>query len=111
MEAIAPEWWGDETQITMNRNVVCEPHVDKNNSEYSYIVFLGDFRGGALVFEDSQRLEEPYKWHRIRANELRHWNEPILEGVKYSEILYRKKPATSADRKEFSSECPTPIEN
>ena len=25
---------GDETHITINRNVVCEPHVDQNNSDY-----------------------------------------------------------------------------
>ena len=62
LEAIAPEWWGDETQIAINRDVVCEPHVDKNNSKYSYIAVLGDFRGGALLFEDGLRLEEPCRW-------------------------------------------------
>ena len=104
-------WWGDEMQITVNRNVVCEPHVDTNNSEYSYITFLGDFRGGALVFEDGQRLEEPCKWHKIRANELRRWSEPILEGVKYSVILYRKRSRDSDGRTASPSACPTPIEN
>ena len=97
----------------MNRNVVCEPHVDKNNSEYPWIIFLGDFRGGALVFEDGQRLEEPCRWHKIRADELRHWSEPILEGVKYSVILYRRKSASASavGRTDVSSGCLAPIEN
>ena len=42
---------------------------------------MGDFTGSALLFEDGLRLEEPYKWHRIRANEVRHWNEPFESGV------------------------------
>ena len=85
--------------------------MDKNNSEYSYIAFLGDFRGGALAFEDGQRLEEPCRWHKIRANELRRWNEPILEGVKYSVVLYKKKSKGSDCRTVSRSTCPTPIEN
>jgi len=91
LSAVAPVWWGDETQITVNRNVVCKPHVDKNNSEYSYIAFLGDVKGGALLFEDGLRLEEPYKWHKIRAKEVLRWSEPIEAGVKHSVVLYRKK--------------------
>ena len=74
-----------------NRNVVCAPHVDRNNSEYSWIIFLGTFEGGALLFEDGQRIEKPYERHRIRASELLHWNEPITSGTKFSVILYRKR--------------------
>ena len=51
ISGIAPEWWEDETCITVNKNVVCQPHVDGNNTDYSYICFLGDFDGGALVIE------------------------------------------------------------
>ena len=97
---------GDETQITINRNVVCEPHVDKNNSEYSYIAFLGDFRGGALLFEDGLRLEEPCKWYKIRANEVRHWSEPIEEGVKYSVVLYRTRPRGKASSGALELDAP-----
>ena len=32
IKEVAPEWWGDETQITVTRNMACEPHVGKNNS-------------------------------------------------------------------------------
>jgi hypothetical protein len=54
------------------------------------VLFLGDFTGGALLFEDGTRLEEKYKWHKINGN-IPHWNEPH-EGTKYSIILYRSKP-------------------
>ena len=90
LSEIAPEWWGDQTHITVNRNVVCQPHVDGNNADYSYICFLGDFDGGALVFETGERIEEPYHWHKIDANKTKHWNEPITRGTKYSVIIYRR---------------------
>ena len=86
IEAIAPEWWGEETRVCLNRNVQCEKHKDGNKG-HSYVLWLGDFVGGALVFEDGQRLEEKYTWHKIDGQKY-HWNEPH-EGTKYSIILYK----------------------
>ena len=76
--------------ITVNKNVVCEPHRDGNNAAESWICFLGDFTGGELVFEDGTEISEPRKWHRIKANQLLHWNKPITSGTKYSVILYKR---------------------
>jgi hypothetical protein len=90
LSEIAPERWGAQTRVTANRNVVCQPHVDKNNAEYSYICFLGDYDGGALVFENGERVEEPYRWHKIDADKTKHWNEPITRGTKYSVVIYRR---------------------
>ena len=90
IQLTAPEWWGDETKFCLNRNVQCERHTDGGNRDHSYVLFLGDFTGGALLFEDGTRLEEKYKWHKINGN-IPHWNEPH-EGTKYSIILYRSKP-------------------
>ena len=90
IQLIAPEWWGDETKFALNRNVQCEKHRDSGNREHSYVLFLGDFTGGALLFEDGTRIEEKYKWHKIDGS-IPHWNEPH-EGTKYSIILYRSKP-------------------
>jgi hypothetical protein len=101
IEAIAPEWWGEgDTRISMNRNVKCEKHRDGNKG-YSYILWLGDFVGGALVFEDGTRIEEKYKWHKING-QIPHWNEDH-EGTKYSIIIYqgessKKKTQCIADR-------------
>ncbi len=86
IEAIAPEWWGEETRICINRNVQCERHKDGNKG-HSYILWLGDFTGGALLFDDGTRIEEKYKWHKING-QIYHWNEPH-EGSKYSIIIYK----------------------
>ena len=85
LKEIAPEWWGDDTRICINRNVKCERHKDGNKG-HSYILWLGDFTGGALVFDDGVRIEEKYKWHKIDG-QIYHWNEPH-EGTKYSVIIY-----------------------
>ena len=90
IQLTAPEWWGDETKFALNRNVQCEKHRDSGNRDHSYVLFLGDFTGGALLFEDGTRIEEKYKWHKIDGS-IPHWNEPH-EGTKYSIILYRSKP-------------------
>ena len=101
LSEIAPEWWGEDTQITVNKNVECKPHMDKNNAEYSYICFLGDYSGGALVFETGEIFDTPGQWHRIDANKLRHWNEPNTSGTKYSVIIYKRgdKPPHRIRRK------------
>ena len=44
----APEWWGEDTQITLNADLVCKRHKDHGSKEHSYILWLGDFTGGAL---------------------------------------------------------------
>ena len=92
LEAIAPEWWGDETQIVVNRNVQCARHVDANYG-HSWILFLGDFTGGALVFESGDKLTQRRIWHKIYGR-IPHWNEPH-EGTKYSIIMYRTEARLS----------------
>ena len=86
IQEIAREWWGEETRICINRNVQCERHKDSNKG-HSYILWLGDFTGGALLFDDGTRVEEKYKWHKING-QIHHWNEPH-EGTKYSVIIYK----------------------
>ena len=42
---VAPQWWGDDTQITLNKDLVCKRHKDHSNQEHSWILWLGDFTG------------------------------------------------------------------
>ena len=79
-------WFPDELQF----------FEEGGNKGHSYVLWLGDFTGGALLFDDGTRLEEKYKWHKIDG-QIHHWNEPH-EGTKYSIILYRGngKPPKSA---------------
>ena len=88
IESIAPEWWGDETKVLLNKNVTCKRHRDGNDG-HSYILWLGDYTGGALLFDDGTKLDEKYVWHKINGQHY-HWNEPH-EGLKYGIVLYKQK--------------------
>jgi len=90
IKEIAPEWWGEETQIILNKDLTCKRHRD-GNKEHSWILWLGDFTGGALHFEDGTKIEEKYKWHKING-QTPHWNDPH-EGTKYAIVLYRSTRA------------------
>ena len=87
-QAVAPGWYPD-VRVVLNRNVTCKRHTDGANRGHSYILFLGDFEGGALVFEDGSRIEAKRQWHRFDGQRP-HWNEPHT-GTKYSVVLYRSK--------------------
>ena len=45
-------------QVTINRDLCCEPHVDHNGGQ-SYIAFFGKFTGGELCFEDGRCVGGP----------------------------------------------------
>ena len=83
----APEWWGDDTQITLNKDLVCKRHKDHGNKEHSWILWLGDFTGGALNFDHGTNVEGKREWHKINGH-IYHWNDPH-EGTKYAIVLYR----------------------
>ena len=84
---IAPEWWGEDTQITLNKDVMCKRHRDHGNKEHSWILWLGDYTGGDLHFDDGAKVEGKREWHKINGH-IHHWNDPH-EGTKYSIVLYR----------------------
>ena len=89
IKEIAPEWFGDEeTKVLLNKNVTCKRHRDGNDG-HSYILWLGDYTGGALLFDDGTKLTEKYVWHKINGQNY-HWNEPH-EGLKYGIVLYKQK--------------------
>ena len=58
-------------------------------------MWLGDFTGGALHFDDGAKIEGRREWHKINGH-IHHWNDPH-EGTKYSIVLYRgtRKPKTN----------------
>jgi hypothetical protein len=92
IKAVAPEWWGADTQITLNKDLVCKRHRDHGNKEHSWILWLGDFTGGALNFDDGAKVEGTREWHKINGH-IHHWNDPH-EGSKCSIVLYKgtRKP-------------------
>ena len=79
--------------ICVNKNIKCEPHVDRNNIGTSWILFLGNLLGGALCFSDGRRISEQGVWHEFDGK-IQHWNEHH-EGTKYSIILYTRLCTTT----------------
>ena len=87
IKEVAPEWWSGETRITLNKDLVYKRHKDHGNKGHSYILWLGDFTGGALSFDDGTKVEGKGVWRKINGH-IHHWNDPH-EGSKYSTVLYR----------------------
>ena len=86
IEDIAPEWWGDETKIIVNRNLTCKRHTDHNDG-HSWILWLGEFEGGALLFEDGTRIEEKRTWHKINGR-TPHWSSSFASPLLVNNPLY-----------------------
>lgn len=76
--------------ITLNKNVVCEPHRDIYNKGLSYIIGLGDYTGGELVIEGQ---EHNIKNHWLLFNGKKtHWTKPFT-GTRYSIVYYNNNLA------------------
>ena len=73
----------------------CARHLDGNDG-LSWIIWLGDFTGGALVLDDGRRVERKYTWKQIDGK-VYHWNEPH-EGTKCSIKLYRSNRKSKISR-------------
>lgn len=73
------------THITLNKNIICKPHVDKFNTSPSLAIGLGDYTGGFLYIKGVK--------HDIRYNPIifsgndEHWTDEF-EGERYSLIYY-----------------------
>jgi hypothetical protein len=50
--------------VTINENQQAAAHVDKNNKGHSYIIGLGDYTGGDLVFTNEN--SPYYGTHNIK---------------------------------------------
>jgi hypothetical protein len=78
---------GDESQITLNKDLVCKRHRDHASKKNSGIMRLGDFTGGALNFDDGVKVEGKREWDLITGFILL-MSDP-REGTKYSIVLCR----------------------
>jgi hypothetical protein len=97
------EW--DDVKVILNRNVTCKRHVDGNVGR-SWILWLGDFEGGALQFDSGERITEKNVWHEIDGR-VAHWNEPHT-GTKYGIVLYRRQGTTKRELIGMRSKLPRP---
>ena len=77
-------------EVTINRDLCCEPHVDHNGGK-SFIAFFCDYTGGQLCFEYGKCVGGPGdrgKWHCFDGCDL-HWNMPHF-GSKLTVVAYPK---------------------
>ena len=73
------------TTIQVNKNVTCNPHVDKNNVGPSYVIALGDFTGGDLVIEGKEySIKNKFKKFNGTKG---HWITPF-KGTRYSIVYF-----------------------
>ena len=79
-------------QLTLNKNLCCSRHTDRNEGT-SLIAFFGDFTGGGLFVEEPdgvKHLQGKGIWHEYNGRHP-HWTEPF-EGERFSIVAYRKPP-------------------
>ena len=85
-------------QLTLNKNLKCTRHTDRNEGE-SLIAFFGDFTGGGLFVETpegTEHLTEKGVWYQYNGRHP-HWTEDF-EGNRWSIVAYKKpKPKSSKD--------------
>lgn len=73
--------------ITLNKNVLCKPHLDANNKSPSIIIALGDFSGGELNVEN-EKYDIKMRPLKFNGSKLKHWTEEFT-GDRYSFIYYK----------------------
>tara|TARA_R110000824_G_scaffold219413_2_gene406299 strand:+ start:934 stop:2199 length:1266 start_codon:yes stop_codon:yes gene_type:complete len=87
------------TAITLNKNIVCEPHTDKFNKSPSLIVALGEYTGGNLFIKKDEVVVK----HNIKDKPLifngkdLHWNDKC-EGERFSMVFYCACSPPSVDK-------------
>ena len=78
--------------VTFNKNHAAAKHTDKFNNPPSYIIGLGNYTGGELVFSD--KSSPHYGTHNIRNRWLKfdgsteHYVKPF-KGERYTIVYYR----------------------
>ena len=80
------------TTIQVNKNIVCNPHTDKNNVGLSYIIGLGDYEGGNLMIEENEN-DIKNKFFLFDGKKI-HYNKSFT-GDRYSIIFFTHKTTLS----------------
>jgi hypothetical protein len=77
----------DYDSITLNHNLKCLPHYDKNNKSPSLIIALGDFEDGELIVEG---VKFDIRWKPLIFNGglLKHWTNDFI-GDRYTIVYYK----------------------
>ena len=105
---------GEPLMLTLNKNVTCAKHRDGNNSsDFSYIMFCGDYVGGELVIEEpsgDRVLSEKNVWHKFCGRDHCHYNLPH-SGTKFSIVAYSKNATAKATKTRGKCRASKPATN
>lgn len=74
------------TTITVNKDIICEPHTDKYNIKPSVAIGLGDYTGGMLHIEGRGGNDIRYRPLLFNGKSV-HWTDDF-EGERFSLIYY-----------------------
>ena len=88
-------------QLTLNKNLCCTRHTDRNEGT-SLIAFFGDFTGGGLFVEEPdgvKHLQGKGIWFEYNGRHP-HWTEEF-EGERYSIVAYKKPKAKESENKDI----------
>ena len=78
--------------VTINKNHASAKHIDKNNKGFSYIIGLGNYTGGQLVFDSGPHKgvhNIKNKWLKFKGDHT-HWVKPF-KGERYTLVFYHWK--------------------
>ena len=91
IQAIAPEWWGEDTRIILNKDLIAKRHKDGNKG-HSWCLWVGDSQtGGGLNFDDGSEIEGKCQRFKIDG-QMHHWNDPREGGAKqHSPVQIRQE--------------------
>jgi len=83
------------TSIIINKNKKCNIHKDEGNIFKSYIIGLGDYKGGDLMIENHisgsiKKHKIKDKWLKFHGGKNYHWTTNFT-GTRYSIIYYSNK--------------------
>ena len=90
IRSMLPAWMPqmEHFAVTLNRQVQCHPHKDKNNVGITAILFLGDFEGGDLVRADGRHFSGRLEWFGYDGAQTEHWNTSITSGEKVAVVAH-----------------------
>ena len=80
--------------VTINKNHAAAKHIDQNNKGHSWIIGLGNYTGGELVFTD--KSSPYYGTHNIKnrwfkfVGDTEHYVKPF-KGERYTMVYYNWK--------------------
>jgi len=80
--------------ITVNRNLKAKKHIDKGNTGFSCITFLGDYTGGGLIiYKDGKKeiIPSHNKLILMNGSLMPHQTEDF-KGTRYALIYYSQNP-------------------